>query len=129
MTRQFPSPLKEASLVSTLLIEAARCWREARDKRQPVQPRLFSLLSHYGHDMLAPVFDSLMTLSESVSGRRIATGVGPVLSEDELHLLDLVEQGADKPATEGLAASLNCAAASLRLLLRRSRLPAMPALA
>ncbi|EQB02876.1 hypothetical protein [Sphingobium baderi] len=60
MTRHFPPPSHDAIAVPAMLIAAARCWREARDNRQPVQPGLFSLLSREGHDMLAPVFDSFL---------------------------------------------------------------------
>lgn len=124
MTGRFHPPLPESGAMRALLIEAARCWREARDKRQPVQPNLFALLSRYGYGMLAPVFDSLMTLTEGVSGRRIATGIGPVLSEDECRLVDLFERDGDCQHAEGLVASLDCAVASLRLMLMRGCKPA-----
>ncbi len=109
-----------------LLVEAVRCWREARDKRQPVQSSLFVLLSRHGHGMLAPVFDRVMTLAEGVSGRRIAIGDGETLSEDETRLIDLVEAGGDRQEDEGLGASLYCAVASLRILMARSNLAPAP---
>ena len=82
MTRHFLPPAREATAMSVLLIKAARCWREARDSGKAVQPSLFILLSRHGHDMLAPVFDSLMTLAEAVSGKRIVVGSGPDLGCD-----------------------------------------------
>lgn len=125
MTRHFPPPSHDASAVPAMLIEAARCWREARDNRQPVQPSLFALLSRSGHDMLAPVFDSFLTLAEAVSGRRIAIGKGPHLSEDECRLIGLFEDAGVSPGNSGLASSLDCAVKSLRILLARTmRVPA-----
>ena len=119
MTRQFSPPSHDASIMPAMLIEAARCWRDARDNRKPVQPSLFAMLSRYGHGMLAPVFDSIMTLAEDVSGRRITTGNGPTLSEDEHRLIDLFD-GTDLPSgRSGLIVSLRCAVKSLRILLTR----------
>ncbi|MFA7604827.1 MAG: hypothetical protein WCY29_17665, partial [Novosphingobium sp.] len=91
MTRHFSPPSHDASIMPAMLIEAARCWRDARDSRKPVQPSLFAMLSRHGHGMLAPVFDSIMTLAADVSGRRITTGNGPTLSEDEHRLIDLFD--------------------------------------
>ena len=119
MTRHFPPPSHDASIMPAMLIEAARCWRDARDNRRPVQPSLFAMLSRYGHGMLAPVFDSLMTLAEGVSGKRIATGIGPTLSEDEHRLLALLDGAGLSPGNSGLAVSLCCAVKSLRILLAR----------
>ena len=70
MTRHFLLPSQDASIIPAMLIELAGCWRDARDEHQPVQPSLFALLSRHGHDMLAPVFDSLMTLSCAAVGGR-----------------------------------------------------------
>lgn len=103
-----------------MLIEAARCWRDARDKHQPVQPSLFTLLSRHGHDMLTPVFDSLMTLAEGVAGRRITVGSGPDLSEDEHRLIGLLEGTGGVPRQGGLAPSLDCAVRSLQILMIRT---------
>jgi len=41
--------------------------------------------------MLAPVFDSLMTLCESAFGRRITVGEAQSLSDDEQMLLALLD--------------------------------------
>ncbi len=120
MTRHFSPPAREATAMSALLIEAARCWREARDSGKAVQPSLFALLSRHGHDMLAPVFDSLMTLAEAVSGKQIAVGSGPDLSEDEHRLIGLLEGTDTLPRKGGLALSLHVAVRSLQILLVRT---------
>ncbi|MBX9665174.1 MULTISPECIES: hypothetical protein [Sphingomonadaceae] len=120
MTRHFLPPSHDAGIVPAMLIAAARCWREARDNRQSVQPGLFSLLSRDGHDMLAPVFDSFLTLAEAVSGRRIAIGKGAHLSEDEHRLIGLFEGTGFSSGKSGLASSLDCAVKSLRILSART---------
>ena len=120
MTRNFPPPSQDAGIMPAMLIEAARCWREARDEHQPVQPSLFALLSRHGLDMLAPVFDSLMTLAEAVSGKWIAVGSGPDLSEDEHRLIELLDGTGGFPRQGGLGPSLDCAVRSLQILMTRT---------
>ena len=118
MTRS-TSPITRGSIMTpAMLIAAVRCWRTARDTGTSVQPPLFALLTHHGHDMLAPVIDSVMTLAESIAGRRISTGEGPVLSDDEHRLIGLLEGARLSPHKHGLAASLDCAVQSLRIMLR-----------
>ena len=73
-----------------IVIEAARCWREARDRGQPTQPSLFAKLEVNNCAILAPVFDSLLTLCEAAIGRVLRTGDGPGRSQDERFLLDLL---------------------------------------
>ncbi|OJY63136.1 MAG: hypothetical protein BGP16_04700 [Sphingobium sp. 66-54] len=119
MTRHFTPPSHDASIMPAMLIEAARCWRDAQDSREPVQPSLFAMLSRYGHGMSAPVFDSIMTLVEGVSGRRIATGTGPSLSEDEHRLIGMLDEASPSSGDSGLVAALDCAVKSLRILLTR----------
>jgi hypothetical protein len=118
MTRK-TSPLPRGSVMTpAMLIAAVRCWREARDHGKSVQPRLFALLTQHGHDMLAPAIDSVMTLAESMAGRRIRTGDGPVLSDDEHRLMGLLEGKEVLPGKGGLAASFDCAVRSLRIMLK-----------
>jgi len=69
--------------------------------------------------MLAPVFDSLMTLAEGAAGRRIATGNGPTLSKDEHDLIGLFDGPGLSSSDNGLTVSLYCAVRSLRILLAR----------
>lgn len=90
MTPAFTRPAAEALPVSDIVVDAARCWREARDSRHPTQPRLFAKLVIHDCGILAPVLDSLMTLCEAAIGRVLRTGNGPSRSQDERFLLDLL---------------------------------------
>lgn len=70
--------------------------------------------------MLAPVFDSLMTLWEAALGRKITVG-GVTLSEDELLLLGLLDGSRPRRAcidcAEGAASALDCAICSTRMMM------------
>jgi hypothetical protein len=72
--------------------------------------------------MLAPVFDSLMSLYVSALGRRLRIGEGAVVSEDEHLLLNLL--GGSQRAcarlerNDGLAVTLRCALCSTRIMMR-----------
>lgn len=59
---------------TAVIVNAARCWRTARDAGQPAQQRLHALLAPMGYDMLALVFDSIMTLGECCLGRALCRG-------------------------------------------------------
>ncbi|MBY9064857.1 hypothetical protein K7957_18115 [Sphingomonas yunnanensis] len=61
-------------LPAALIARAARCWRTARDTRQPVQQHLHALLAPLGYEMMAPVIDSLMTLGEACLDRPLCRG-------------------------------------------------------
>lgn len=87
-----------------LLVEAVRCWRRSRDIGRAVQPSLAALLARHGHEMLAPVLDSLIYFYEAALGRRLSVGDPQDISGDERLLLSLIE----KPASR--AARLNCPA-------------------
>jgi len=105
-----------------LVVTVARCWRAARDLGAPVQvqQRLHAMLAPLHCDMLAPVFDSLMTLCEATLGRKIAVG-GAALSEDERLLLGLLDGSESRRAgidcATGAASALDCAVRSTRLML------------
>lgn len=114
---------------SDSLLAAFRCWRQARDSGDAVQPSLFAVLSRQGHEILAPVLDSLLSLYETVLGRRLVTGEPGNLSVDEIALLGLLAGSAGiasadrSPASadgqgEGLAGVLGHALASTRFMLR-----------
>lgn len=121
MTRHFPPPASQATAHAAILIAAARCWREARDVGDPVQPCLYRTLGHHDAEMLAPVFDSLMTLCEAALGRPLATGETFVLSEDEHLLLGLLDGSKTRRACfdcpEGAASALDCAVCSTRIMM------------
>ncbi len=105
------------------VMAAARCWRAARDCGAPVQQRLHALLSGRNRDMLAPVFDSLLTFYEAALGRKIATG-REAPSPDECLLLGLLNEAkpwlARTGCAEGLAAALDCAIRSARIMIALS---------
>lgn len=103
-----------------IVAAAARCWRAARDAGAPAQRRLYMLLSRQGRGMLAPAFDSLMTLYEAALGRRIATDRAAP-SRDERLLLGLIDGSMSRLASidcaEGPAAALDCAIRSTQIMI------------
>lgn len=112
-----------------ILIEAARCWRKARDAGQPVQPSLARHLAERGHAMLAPVLDSLIRFYESALRRPMIAGEAMILSADETHLLGMLRD----PRTctvpdcpDAAARGLRCALCSTRIMLAMGGMPAMP---
>lgn len=104
-----------------LLPTLARGWRAARDRHACTQQRLHRLLSPHGAGMLAPVFDSLMTLYEAALGRDFAVGTAAALSADERMLIDLLDgsrpQCACIDCPEGAARALHCSICSTRIML------------
>lgn len=109
-------------IASTILVlRAARTWRAARDARQPVQPSIFATLRRYGCGVLAPVFDSLLTLCEAALGRRLRVGGGATMSDDEHLLLDLLKRPSRvrtrMNCDDGPAAALGCALRSTRIMI------------
>lgn len=112
--------------LSSVLVEAIRCWRLARDSGQPSQPCLFRLLVRSGRDMLAPVFDGLIAAYEQALDRPIMTGSSSVISRDEERLVYLVENADFEAGTtsrmEGLRRSLQCAICSTRIMMKLSDL-------
>lgn len=121
MSFMIPSPGGEAPAAPHIVIDAARCWRAARDAGEPVQPCLFAALRVHDCDILAPVFDSLMTLCESALGRPLEVGDGAGVSADEHLLLDLLggvrPSGACFVCGEGIATALDCALCSTRIMM------------
>lgn len=120
MTRHFAPPSSDKIQSADLLVAAARCWRDARDQGQPVQPCLFGLLSRHDCGMLAPVLDSLMTLCEAALGRGLRTGAPEKLSEDEHLLLGLFDGSRQWHGRAGGAATtFDCALCSTRIMMGR----------
>ncbi|MBN9319810.1 MAG: hypothetical protein BGN86_09025 [Caulobacterales bacterium 68-7] len=120
MTDALSPPLEDPAR-STLLVEVIRCWRAACDAGQAVQPRLSALLHRHAGEMMAPVFDSLLSLFEAAIGRRLAVGVAGQVSEDERMVLGLLDGSRPQRAcincTEGAASALNCAVCSTRVMM------------
>lgn len=74
---------------SSIILDAARSWRRARDHRTPVQPAMARALLVHDCVILAPVMDSLLRLFEACAKRRFQIGLaGHVrISSDERRLL------------------------------------------
>jgi len=104
---------------SDLITAAARCWRQARDSGEAVQPCLARVLAARDRALLAPAFDSLLLFYELALNRPIRPGAAAP-SDDERLLLALIEGsrgcegfGCSRP----LAKVLGCAVRSARVML------------
>lgn len=117
----------ESIAALSLVIDAARCWREARNAGQSVQPRLFTALARDGHGILAPVLDSLMHLYELALCRPLQTGISHLLSGDEAMLLDLLfgsrRRQTSLPSRDAAGHMLDCAIESTRIMFALSSVP------
>jgi hypothetical protein len=104
------------------LLDAVRCWRRAKDNGRAVQPSLYAVLSRDGQEMLAPVFDSLITMFEAALGRRLAVGPQGAVSPDERLLLSLLGQPARCAGClrcpRGVLETLENALSSTRIMIR-----------
>lgn len=107
-----------------LVITSMRIWRAARDEHEPVQQRLHAMLAPMGCGILAPVFDSLMTLCEAALGRPIVVGQRR-RSEDESMVIGLLEGTRSRTACvncpRATASELDCALCSTRIMLALTR--------
>lgn len=120
MTRHFSLPAYEKVAIPAMLIDAARCWREARDTGQPIQPCLSRTLDAHDCTMLAPVLDSLCLFYEAALGRSMTVGEALTLSDDEHMLLGLVDGSKMRRCLncpKGAASALDCALCSTRIML------------
>jgi hypothetical protein len=113
---------------TAILIGAARCWRQARDARRPVQPCLSKTLWAHDCPILSPVLDSLILFFERALGRSMSVGGDASLSDDEQLLLALVlgsESLACIDCPAATAMTLDCALHSTRFMMA-SALEARP---
>lgn len=119
--------------IDSMILDATRAWRDARDSRQPTQPALHRVLVTHRCGVLAPVIDSVLTLYEACSGRRFRVGdsVHVGLSADEHRFLNLLRgpDGCDAAMLDasnspGLAPALRIALRSTRIMLRLALEPA-----
>lgn len=126
MTYAYAFRAREFRAPRELVTAAARCWRTARDTGGRAQQRLHALLAPLDCEMLAPAFDSLMTLYERALGRRVVVGEARALSEDESLLLGLLDGSVSHDhrisCAEGPARALKCAICSIRMMIMRGRL-------
>ncbi len=125
MTRHFLPPALAVPAVleviaGPILLDAARCWRAARDSGHSVQPCLSRKLAVHDCEMLAPVFDSLCQFYEAALGRPMTVGKTSALSDDEHLLLGLVDGSTPRRCLncpKAVGATLDCALCSTRIML------------
>jgi hypothetical protein len=121
MTIAFSPPPRALPLSQAMIVDAARCWHQARERHESLQPCLSSLLTRHDCAMLTPVLDSLFLFYESGLGRSVQPGDGAALSEDEDLLLGLLDGSRVRRAcidcAEGVASALDCAICSTRIML------------
>lgn len=119
------APLQSGSVpILSIIVDAARRWREARDTGLAVQPHLFATLADEGCGILAPVLDSLLHLFEVVLRRPLQTGSGEDLSNDEALLLDLLAGAKQRKDCLGsgrdMARAFDAALISARIMVRKA---------
>lgn len=121
MTRHLTPPVHQSTAPATMLVDAFRCWNEARMAGKPVQPCLSRVLDAHDCTMLTPVLDSLIHLYEIGLGRPVLAGDGPDISEDEHLLLDLVDGRFSRTAClacdKDIGTALDCAICSTRIMM------------
>ena len=57
-----------------IILDVMRCWRDAKDHGEAVQPYIYETLARHRLEILVPVFDSLMTLCEAAMKRSFVAG-------------------------------------------------------
>jgi hypothetical protein len=124
MSFAFAPPVTPVPGTACTVIDAARCWRIARDAGDPMQPALFVRLEAWGCGVLAPVLDGLLALFEAGFRRSFRSGrpLDAGLTSDEHLLLDLLEDE-DSVSRTGLfhpdlVAAMRVALRSSRIMLR-----------
>lgn len=133
MTCAHPSTAN-AVTTSAIVLDAVRAWRSARDNQQPIHPTVHQSLARHHCGILAPVFDSLLSLYEACSDRRFHVGGAHVtISTDEHRLLTLLRGSdnceramSDASAIPSLASALRIALHSTRIMLRLALAPIEP---
>lgn len=135
MTCAFIPPTHVA--VDSMLLDAVRAWRHARDSRQPIHQTLYRVLDTYHCGILAPVIDSVLTLYEACSGQRFRSGdahhIG--ITADEHRLLNLLHGSnscdaalLDASHSPSLASAMRVALRSTRIMLHLTLDPADPSM-
>ena len=117
VTPAFPAHLTPESII----VDAARCWREAVDRHRPILPTLFARLEVSDAGILAPAIAALLSLLEVWSGRRFraAHENAAALTDDEHVLLELLETASPPPSPHVSQPSLT---KLLRIALRSTRI-------
>jgi len=133
MTCAFVPPPTATAAPAWLVVDAARCWREARDRGHAVLPILFARLEIRRAGFITPAIDALLATHESWSGRRFCAGHAATheLTDDEHEILGLLGGGlplrADRAARPSLTAVMQVALRSTRIILRAIVGPGLPA--
>ena len=125
MARTSSPPANAPLATRSIILDATRCWRNARDSHSPVQPALYQALMAHSCAVLTPVLDSLLALYETCIGRQLRAGASGQadISGDEHDLLDLLtapDRDAALPGCvhPGLVGALRIALRSARIMLR-----------
>lgn len=112
----------DSEIPVVIVLGAMRCWCAAREAGSPPQPMLCEHLASPPLAILAPVFDSVMTIWEWAAKRRFAGGNGSSPSADETLLLDAFYHSgpiidADRQSDAGhlLACAFHCARIVMKL--------------
>jgi hypothetical protein len=75
-----------------MIVEAIRWWEAAKKSGLARQPRLYQTLADYRLEILAPAFDSLMTIFEAAMKRPIIVGTDCYPSADESVLIGMLAE-------------------------------------
>jgi hypothetical protein len=106
---------------SGLIIDAARCWREARDNGHAVQPSLAKTLALHDCTMITPVLASLLHFYEDALGHPLVSGNALRASDDELILVSLLDGSKVRACLncpEAAGRALDCALCSTRVMMK-----------
>lgn len=121
MTRHFPPPAtRDTTAPAAILIDAMRCWRNACDAGDTVQPCLSRTLAAHDCAMLAPVLASLCLFYEVALGRPMRVGEAQTTSDDQRLLLGLIDGSCPRTClgcTQDAAQTFDCALCSTRIML------------
>ncbi len=107
-----------------IILDAMRCWRDAKDNGEAVQPCIYRTLTRHRLEILAPVFDSLMTICEAAMKRPIIAGKDGYRSDDETALIEMLVDPEDAQIYVGRIQEnrilLYCALRSTRLMMEQA---------
>ena len=107
-----------------IILDVMRCWRDAKDHGEAVQPYIYETLARHRLEILVPGFDSLMTLCEAAMKRSFVAGEDGDRSVDETALIDMLVDPEDARIYIGCTQEdrilLNCALRSTRLMMEQA---------
>ncbi|WP_054437262.1 hypothetical protein [Novosphingobium sp. ST904] len=122
-------------LSADLIIRATCRWSRAQCRGLTCIPLLHRLFTPLGLTMIAPSFASLLTMFEAAAGRPIEIGARDRPSQDQLAICAILTT-ANAPAvpflpdmlepSHPLSSTIDCAVASIRLLVHLSAIPFEP---